>query len=50
MIAHTRLDRRALGLRAPRILIGRVIDITVTATLTLAHPTVGNGAPATPLP
>ncbi|HEY6501247.1 MAG TPA: YceI family protein [Streptosporangiaceae bacterium] len=34
--AHTRLDRRALGIRAPRIMIGRVVDITVTATLTLA--------------
>jgi hypothetical protein len=31
-----RLDRRALGIRAPRIMIGRVVDITVTATLTLA--------------
>lgn len=34
--AHTRLDRRTAGIRAPRIMIGRVIDITVTATLTLA--------------
>ena len=32
--AHTRLDRRDLGIRAPRIMIGRIIDITVTATLT----------------
>ena len=36
--AHTRLDRRARGIRAPRIMIGRIIDITVTATLTLATP------------
>jgi polyisoprenoid-binding protein YceI len=32
--AHTRLDRRALGIRAPRVMIGRTVDITVTATLT----------------
>ncbi|MGH3213440.1 MAG: YceI family protein [Trebonia sp.] len=31
--AHTRLDRRALGIRAPAIMIGHAIDITVTATL-----------------
>ena len=31
--AHTRLDRRALGIRAPGIMIGHAIDITVTATL-----------------
>jgi polyisoprenoid-binding protein YceI len=33
--AHTRLDRRALGIRAPGIMIGHAIDITVTATLRL---------------
>lgn len=33
--ARTRLDRRALGIRAPRIMIGHAIDITVTATLHL---------------
>jgi hypothetical protein len=33
--AHTRLDRRALGIRAPAIMIGHAIDITVTATLRL---------------
>jgi polyisoprenoid-binding protein YceI len=32
---HTRLDRRALGIRAPGIMIGHAIDITVTATLRL---------------
>jgi polyisoprenoid-binding protein YceI len=31
--AHTRLDRRTLGIRAPRILIGHAVDITVTATI-----------------
>jgi len=31
--AHTQLDRRTLGIRAPRIAIGRAIDITITATL-----------------
>ena len=34
--ARTRLDRRALGVRAPRILIGHAIDITITATIRLA--------------
>ena len=33
--AHTQLDRRALGIRAPAIMIGHAIDITVTATLCL---------------
>ena len=31
--AHTRLDRRALGIRVPRIVIGHEIEITVTATI-----------------
>ncbi len=34
--AHTRLDRRALGIRVPRIMIGRMVAITVTAHLVLA--------------
>ena len=33
--AHTQLDRRALGIRAPRIMIGHTVDITVTAALRL---------------
>lgn len=33
--AHIQLDRRALGIRAPRIMIGHTIDITVTAALRL---------------
>jgi polyisoprenoid-binding protein YceI len=33
--AHTRLDRRALGIRAPGIVIGHTIDITITATIRL---------------
>jgi polyisoprenoid-binding protein YceI len=33
VIAHTQLDRRTLGIRAPRIMIGHVIDITVTAQM-----------------
>ena len=36
--ARTRLDRRDLGVRAPRIMIGHTIDITVTATLRLVTP------------
>jgi polyisoprenoid-binding protein YceI len=36
--AHTRLDRRALGIRAPGVMIGHAIDITVTATLRLTGP------------
>ena len=38
LTAHTRLDRRALGIRAPRIMIGHQIDITVTATIRLTAP------------
>ena len=33
LTAHTWLDRSILGIRAPRIMIGRRIDITVTATI-----------------
>ena len=33
LTGHTRLDRRALGIRAPRIMIGREVGITVTATV-----------------
>ena len=33
LTARTCLDRRVLGIRAPRIMIGRSIDITVTATI-----------------
>ena len=33
MTATTRLDRRTLGIRAPRIMIGRYVDITVTAVI-----------------
>ena len=35
LTAHTRVDRRTLGIRAPRILIGDAADVTVTATI---HP------------
>lgn len=38
LTAHTRLDRRTLGIRAPRIMIGHQIDITVTATIRLTAP------------
>ena len=31
--ARTRLDRRTLGIRAPRVMIGHAVDITVTATI-----------------
>ncbi|MFD4637833.1 YceI family protein [Lentzea sp. NPDC058436] len=33
LTATTRLDRRTLGIRAPRFLIGRYVDITVTAVI-----------------
>jgi polyisoprenoid-binding protein YceI len=33
LTAHTRLDRRSFGVRAPRFLIGHGVDITVTATI-----------------
>lgn len=33
LTGHTRLDRRTLGIRAPRIMIGSEIDITVTAAI-----------------
>jgi len=35
LTAHTRLDRRAIGVRAPRFMIGRQIEITVSAMI---HP------------
>jgi polyisoprenoid-binding protein YceI len=35
VIAHTRLDRRDLGIRAPVMMLGHAIDITVTAALRL---------------
>jgi len=38
LTAHTQLDRRALGIRAPRIMIGHHIDITVTAAIRLTAP------------
>jgi polyisoprenoid-binding protein YceI len=33
LTARTCLDRRVLGIRAPRIMIGRRIDVTLTATI-----------------
>jgi polyisoprenoid-binding protein YceI len=33
MTATARLDRRTLGIRAPRLLIGRYVDITVSAVV-----------------
>lgn len=33
LTATARLDRRTLGIRAPRIMIGRYVDITVTAVV-----------------
>ncbi|MGH3387221.1 MAG: YceI family protein [Nocardioidaceae bacterium] len=32
--ASTRFDRRSLGVRAPRVIIGRVIDVEVVARMT----------------
>jgi len=43
--AHTRLDRRTLGIRAPRITIGHRIDITVTAAIRLTASPVGEACP-----
>jgi polyisoprenoid-binding protein YceI len=33
LVARTRLDRRAIGVRAPRLMIGRQVHITVTAII-----------------
>lgn len=33
LVAHTVVDRRALGARAPRIMIGHRVEVTVTATI-----------------
>jgi polyisoprenoid-binding protein YceI len=33
LTARTQLDRRALGLRAPKLMIGHLVDITVTAII-----------------
>jgi polyisoprenoid-binding protein YceI len=38
LTGHTRLDRRTLGIRAPRIMIGREIGITVTAAIHRINP------------
>ena len=38
LTARTQLDRRALGLRAPKLMIGHQVDITVTATIHPAGP------------
>jgi polyisoprenoid-binding protein YceI len=37
LTATARFDRRPLGIRAPRLLIGRMIDVTITATVSLRH-------------
>jgi len=36
LTARTQLDRRALGLRVPKLIIGPQVDITVTATIRCA--------------
>ncbi|MGY1804512.1 YceI family protein [Blastococcus sp. SYSU D00922] len=36
--AHGTLDRTAVGIRAPRLLIGRVVEIDVDAWLSRSHP------------
>jgi hypothetical protein len=38
LTARTQLDRRALGLRAPKLMIGHQVGITVTATIHPASP------------
>jgi polyisoprenoid-binding protein YceI len=43
LIARTQLDRRALGLRAPKLMIGHQVDITVTATIHPANPDSAGG-------
>ena len=35
LVATARFDRKPLGIRAPRLLIGRLIDVTVTAKVNL---------------
>jgi polyisoprenoid-binding protein YceI len=45
LTARTRLDRRALGIRAPKLLIGYHVDITVTAAIRRA-PDPGLPGPA----
>jgi polyisoprenoid-binding protein YceI len=43
LTARTQLDRRALGLRAPKLMIGHQVDITVTATIHPADPDHAGG-------
>ena len=38
LTARTQLDRRAIGLRAPKLMIGHQVGITVTATIRPAPP------------
>jgi len=38
LTARTQLDRRALSLRVPKLIIGHQVDITVTATIRLSEP------------
>ena len=44
LTARTQLDRRAIGLRAPKLMIGHQVDITVTATI--RHPADAGGPDA----
>src|SRR5512142_1588754 len=46
LTARTQLDRRALGLRAPKLMIGHQVDITVTATIHPASPDSAGGPDA----
>jgi polyisoprenoid-binding protein YceI len=46
--ARTQLDRRALGIRVPAVMIGRTIGITVSALLDPATRPVAPGRPGSP--
>lgn len=46
LTARTQLDRRALGLRAPKLMIGHQVGITVTATSHPASPGSAGGPDA----
>jgi polyisoprenoid-binding protein YceI len=46
LTARTQLDRRAIGLRAPKLMIGHQVDITVTASIHPANPGSAGGPDA----
>lgn len=46
LTARTQLDRRAIGLRAPKLMIGHQVSITVTATIRRPAASAPAGGPA----